>query len=144
MARQFGAYSPKVPLGTTWEESLVLEDADGNVIDLTGYDVVAQLHTSPPSRNEETGAGSEPVLEITTAGFYDTPEDYVVEGFSVPDPDDGTILLLVAPEDFWRVSPANRRAKLVWSIMLVNDVGYTIPVVAGKVAFLPNNTVLAP
>ena len=29
MARTFGTYSPVVPLGTTWEESLVLEDADG-------------------------------------------------------------------------------------------------------------------
>jgi len=26
MARQFGSYSPSVPLGITWEESLVLED----------------------------------------------------------------------------------------------------------------------
>lgn len=44
MARTFGTYSPVVPLGTTWEESLVLEDADGMPIDITGYDVRAQLY----------------------------------------------------------------------------------------------------
>lgn len=143
MARQFGNYSPKVPLGTTWEESLVLEDFNGDPIDLTGYDVVAQLHLVFPARDPSTGALlDEPLLEITTPGFHVTPPDYSVEGFSVPTPADGTILLSLAPDVVWSLSPSNSKQKLFWSVLLVNDVGYTIPVVTGKVTMLTNATVL--
>lgn len=113
MARQFGHYSLIVPLGATWEESLILEDANGSPVDLTGYDVVAQLHAERPARDpEDGGPATDPVLEITTVGFHDTVPNHVVEGFVVDDP-------------------------------RVNGDGYAIPVVTGRPAFLPNNTVLA-
>ncbi len=83
-------------------------------------------------------------MEITTAGYYVTPPAYAVAGFSVPTPTNGTILLSIGPGAFWRASPLNAKRSLVWSIVLVNASGYVIPVVSGKVAFLPNNTVLAP
>lgn len=142
MARQFGQYSPSVPLGTTWEESILLEDELEAPIDLTGYSVRAQLRTAIP----ETSGGAattDPLLEITTAGYYGTPPAWpVVEGFSVPTPANGTLLLALAPNDYTDVvSPSNAKTKLVWDVRLVNGSGYTIPVVNGKPTFLPRVTV---
>lgn len=142
MARTFGTYNPAVPLGTTWEESLILEDANGNAINITGFDVRAQLHEAVPGR-----AGSEalpvPVLELTTEDFYSTaPAWPVLEAFSVPTGTDGRILLRVEADDTWLASPGNTKRKMQWDIRLVNKAtGYVIPVVSGVVAFLPARTV---
>lgn len=143
MARQFGTYSPRVPLGTTWEESIVLEDSEGQPVDLTGYAVVAQLYSVDPLRDPDTGAPIEaPVLEITTDAYHDTPPPYSVVGFDVPDPENGQILLALAPADFWHVAPTNERTDYVWGVMLINGVGYTIPVIRGSAKFLPNRVLL--
>jgi hypothetical protein len=144
MARQFGSYSPAVPLGITWEESLVLEDETGAAIDLTGYAVRAQLRDAVPVVDADTGAAvTDPMIEVTTPDYYTVlPAWPVVEGFSVPTPANGTILLAVAPADTWTCSPDNAKRKLVWDIRLVNDsTGYAIPVVNGKVSMLPGVTI---
>lgn len=144
MARQFGSYSPAVPLGITWEESLVLEDESGAAIDLTGYAVRAQLRDAVPVVDDLSGeAVTDPVIEVTTPGYYTDPPAWpLVEGFSVPTPADGTILLTVAPDDTWKCSPDNAKRKLVWDIRLVNTItAYAIPVVSGKVSMLPGVTI---
>jgi len=142
MARQFGSYSPCVPLGITWEESLVLEDEAGTPIDLTGYTVRAQLRDAVPVVAAGVAA-TDPVLELTTAGYYATlPAWPVVEAFSVPTPANGTILLAVPATDTWTASPTNARRKLVWDVRLVNGTtGYSIPVVAGSVLLLQARTI---
>lgn len=142
MARQFGSYSPVVPLGTTWEESIVLEDEHGTPIDLTGYQVRAQLRATIPTLASGSPT-TQPIFELTTAGYYATaPAWPVIEGFSVPTPTNGTILLLAPAAQFTPLaSPTNAKTKLVWDIRLVNGSGYTIPVVSGAVVFLPARTV---
>lgn len=136
MARQFGDYSPEVPLGVTWEEPLWMSDERGQPVDLTGLHVRAQLRAELP-----IGASpADPILEITTAGYYDTaPAWPVFEAFTVPEPEAGQILLSFDPADFAAlVSPTNAKVKLRWEIVLVNkDTGVIVPVVAGKVVFLP-------
>ena len=142
MARQFGNYSPAVPLGVTWEESLVLEDEAGTPIDLTGYDVRAQLRLAVPAVAAGV-ADTDPVLELTTAGYYGTPPAWpVVQGFTVPEPTNGTIVLTVPASDTWTISPTNAKRKLVWDMRLVNKAtGYAIPVVQGAVSALPARTI---
>lgn len=144
MARQFGSYSPAVPLGLTWEESILLEDEDHTPVDLTGYAVRAQLRDAVPVVDDVSGEPiDEPVIELTTAGYYAVmPEWPVVEGFTVPTPANGTLLLAVPAPETWLASADNAKRKLVWDVRLVNpDTGYAIPVVSGKVTFLPAVTV---
>lgn len=141
MARTFGSYSPVVPLGTTWEETLVLEDADGMPIDITGYNVRAQLYSMQPVRVAGEPDPS-PVMELTTPDFYlVAPAWPVFEGFSIPEGDDGRILLRLDAVDTWAASPDNAKRKLLWDVRLVDGTGYTIPVVAGAVVFLPARTI---
>lgn len=141
MARTFGSYSPVVPLGTTWEETLALEDADGMPIDITGYDVRAQLYSMQPTRV----AGEPdpvPVLELATPGFYAVPPAWpVFEGFQIPTGTDGLVLLRLNAADTWVASPDNAKRKLLWDVRLVDASGYTIPVVTGAVVFLPARTI---
>ena len=144
MAREFGGYSPAVPLGVTWEESILLEDESGAAVDLTGYDVRAQLRAIVPGRAEGV-ATSNPILELTTVGFYDSaPAWPVVEGLAIPTPANGTITLKVDVDDLWTLSPSNAKAKLIWSIVLidedVDEPDYVLPVVQGKVIVLPAKT----
>lgn len=141
MARTFGTYSPVVPLGTTWEESFVLEDESGAAVDITNYHVRAQLHEDVPGR--ELGAvDPEPLLEITTASYYPTPPAWqVIEAFDVPTGTDGEIRMLLDAADTWIMSPDNTKRKFVWDIRLVGPSDYTIPLISGKVTFLPARTV---
>jgi len=142
MARTFGTYSPVVPLGTTWEESLVLEDADGTPIDITGYSVRAQLHEKLPVRAGGGSPDPEPLFELTTPGFYGVPPAWpVFEGFDIPTGTDGLVLLRLDAADTWVASPDNAKRKLLWDVRLVDASGYTIPVVAGAVVFLPARTI---
>lgn len=143
MARTFGGYSPVVPLGVPWEESITLVDENGTAVDLTGYAVRAQLRTAVSLRDADSGAAvDDPVLELTSTGFYDvTPAWPVFEALSIPVPGDGTILAKVETADLWKASPTNEKRKLAWSIVLVDkDTQYAIPVVQGKVCFLPATT----
>lgn len=141
MARTFGSYSPAVPLGTTWEETLVLEDAEGMPIDITGYDVRAQLYGAQPAR-VAGGPDPVPVLELTTPGFYSVPPAWpVFEGFEIPTGTDGLVLLRLNAADTWVASPDNAKRKLLWDVRLVDASGYTIPVVTGAVVFLPARTI---
>jgi hypothetical protein len=144
MARTFGSYSPSVPLGLTWEESIELADENGASIDLSGYDVVAEIYAAAPVRDPGTGlATAAPVLQITTAGYHGSdPAWDVSEGATIPVPADGTIVLSVSVDDVWLLSPTNVTAKLRWAIILVNpDTGYRLPVVTGRVSVTPSNVV---
>lgn len=144
MARQFGQYSPAVPLGTTWNESLVLEDEHGAPNDITGYAVRAQIRVSVPSVASGQATDT-PVVELTTAGFYEegeAPTWPVVEAFEIPNGDDGLIVLELDPANTWLLSPDNGRRKLYWDIRLVNkETGVIVPVVTGKVPVIPAVTV---
>lgn len=146
MAKQFGAFSPAVPLGLPWAETFILTDAAGTPVDITGLAVRAQLREAIPVRVDATGiAVKDPVLEITTAGYYGaTPPPWpVIEAFSLSaTPTDGTITLAMDADDTWIASPTNAKRKLVWDIALVNSVtGYGIPVVQGKVTMLSRRTI---
>ncbi|MDN5939262.1 MAG: hypothetical protein L0H83_11445 [Salinisphaera sp.] len=144
MAKQFGAYSPAVPLGLPWGETIQLVDENGVAVDITGYAVRAQLREAIPVRVDATGiAVKAPVLEITTTGYYGTPPAWpVVEAFTVSaTPTDGTFTLAMDADDTWTASPTNAKRKLVWDIQLVNASGYGIPVVQGKVTFLSRRTI---
>lgn len=140
MARQFGIYNPAVPLGTTWEEQFAYEDAAGPV-DLTGFDVRAQFYSEQPVRL----AGDpdpDPVFEITTPGYYVTPPIWpLIEGFDISGATDGRITLSATVEEVWLASPENTKAKLRWSVTLVEKgTGYTLPFLSGAVVFLPART----
>lgn len=131
MARTFGEYSPVVPLGTTWEESLVLADEDGVPLDLTGYEARAQLRT----RKDAPGA---PVFELSSEGAEPTM-------FVQPDAVVGLLTILVPRTQVSTLSPTNTKRKLVWDIELyIPGVGgeddYVIPCVEGKVILLPRAT----
>lgn len=144
MARQFGSYSPTVPLGLTWDESIALDDENGDAIDLTGYDVVAELYAEAPVRDPDTGLATvEPVLQITTAGYHTVaPAWEVSEGATIPAPTNGTIVLSVSVDDVWLLSPTNVRVTLYWAVVLVDQLtDYRIPVVTGRVIVLPTNVV---
>jgi hypothetical protein len=144
VARQFGSYSPAVPLGTTWEEELQLLQPDGvTPVDLTGYAVRASLRLEPAARDADTEQGDAPLLELTTPDFYGTaPAWPVIEGWSIPEPTNGTVLLRVDVPDVWKLSPENAKRKLRWSVVLVDatDDDYTLPFVSGRVVALPADT----
>lgn len=144
MARTFGQYSPAVPLGVTWEESILIEDEDCTPVDLTGYSVYAQLRDTAPVTNPQTGAATTaPVIELTSAGYYATPPAWpIFTALSIPTPANGTVMVKLDVDDLWMASPSNAKRKLAWSIVLVNvDTGYAIPVVQGKVTLLPANSI---
>lgn len=141
MARQFGSYSPAVPLGVTWEEKFTYQDGTGTAIDITGYAVRAQLFAEVPGRAADD-PDPDPVCEITTAGFYGaTPPAWpVFEGFTVPAGTDGVINMRIDVDDLWRLSPDNTKRKLRWSVVLVGVADYTLPVVQGVVVLLQART----
>lgn len=115
MARTFGTYSPRVSIATTWEETLVFEDENGDAVDLTGYVVEAQLRLTLTSLT---------ALNLTSE-------------WSIPTPTNGTILLEVAPEDFADLLPAtSNKKKYRWSIVLRRSSDdYRIPLAKGTVTF---------
>lgn len=141
MARQFGPYSPVVPLGVTWEEAFAYLDAHDQPIDLTDFHVRAQFYALQPVR-VAGDPDPDPVFEITTPGYYQTaPEWPLLEAFSVPVGTDGRIELTVDAPDLWLAAPRNEKTKLRWSMTLVQDgTGYTVPFVAGSITFLPART----
>lgn len=144
MARQFEEYSPGVPLGVTWEDQIILQDENGDPVDLTGYAVRAQFYVSRSLRDPNTGAPlTPPVIEIVSEDFYTTlPTWPVIEAVSIPAPTTGTITLRVEVQDLWRFAPRNDKQKYEWSLLLVNpSSGYAIPVVYGKPVFLPAVTI---
>lgn len=129
MARTFGKYSPKVPLGTTWEESITLADADLVPIDLTGFHARAQLRTGLNA----TGA---PVLELSSEGANPT---ITITGPS------GLLTFRIPHTAVSALSTANIKRILLWDVELfTRDVGdevdYVIPCITGKVTFLPRVT----
>jgi hypothetical protein len=143
MGAQFETYSPTVQLGVSWDEQLELVDSDGVAVDISDYDVVAQFHADTPAR-DSGAAVPDPVFELTTASYHAEAPDYPsFTGFVVDAPETGVIELFMTPTDLWTASPTNVKNKLRWSVVLVNDAGYTIPVASGRVTFLPNNTVIS-
>jgi hypothetical protein len=145
MARTFGSYSPAVPLNTTWEESIILEDEKLAPVNLTGYGARIQFYADRPVRDPNTGLATvPPIAEITTAGVYPGPAPAwpVIVGATIATPANGTLATRVDVADIWLFSPTNAKRKLYWSILLVNpaNANYTIPVVQGKPVFLPATT----
>lgn len=141
MATQFGSYSPVVPSNTSWQETITLQDEDNQPVDLTGLAVHAQLRIAVPV----SAAGvptTDPVLELTTADFYGSaPAWPVYEGWSIPTPTDGTLVLNVPRDTFLPlVNPTNTKVKLVWDVVLVGTDGTIQPVITGKCVFLPGVT----
>lgn len=142
MARQFGSYSPVVPLGVTWEEELILTDENDAPVDLTAYAVRAQFWEEVPEIDPDTGLPTvDPVFELTTADWYDPAPEWDVFDDVVVTAVEGKIMWAVAVEDLWTASPDNVKRKLVWSLILVKDDGYAIPAVQGATTFLPARTV---
>jgi hypothetical protein len=142
MARQFGSYSPLAPLGVTWEEELILTDENDAPIDLTGYSVRAQFREEVPELDPETGEpATDPVFELTTADWYDSAPSWDVFDVVTVTPAEGKIEWALPVDDLWTASPDNFKRKLVWSMILVRDDGYAIPVVQGKATFRPATTV---
>lgn len=138
----YGAYSPKVTLGATWREDITFVQSNGVPLDLTGAHVVAHLHAVMPARDAGSPSPA-PTLELTTPGFRAEPPAFPsFEGWSIPVPESGRILLAVPPGELWVVSPANRRAKMRWSVMAIVG-GEVIPIVQGRALFMPNTTVLS-
>lgn len=144
MARQFGTYSPVVPLGVTWEEELILTDEDDAPVDLTGYSLVVQLREDVPEIDIDTGEPTtDPVFEITSAAFYDDPPAWPVFAVAAIVAVDGNIKWLLPIEDLWTASPDNAKRKLVWAVVLAKKAdGYAIPCVEGKPTFLSAKTIL--
>lgn len=145
MARTFGQYSPIVPLGVTWDEDLILQDVDGNPVNLTGYSARAQFYEDMPIRDPVTGEPVvPPIAELTTAGVYvESPGWPFFESLSIPAPLTGEVLSSLDLADLWCFSQDNEKRKLFWSLVLVNeDTGTALPVVEGKAIFLPARTIL--
>lgn len=143
MAREFGTYSPRVPLGVTWEELLELVDVNGDPIDLTGYGLRAQFYEEQPERDDATGIATvAPIAEITSAGIYVTPPAWpVFATATLPTPTEGKMLWAVPVVDLWTFSPDNTRRIYFWALKLVKPDGYAIPIVQGKASFSPVNTI---
>jgi hypothetical protein len=157
MAREFANYSPVVPLGTTWEESLRFLDEDGEPVDLTDCDVRAQIRAEEVLRDPNTGLGdSAPLLEvITDAALYPSaPAWPLIEGFTVgidpeapdtPDPTNGYVGLRVDADDTWHLSPTNERAKRLWDVEILDEADEAvIPLVTGKVIATRRRTLPIP
>jgi hypothetical protein len=124
MARTFGEYSPVVPLGTTWEEQIYLDDEDGQPLDLTGYEARAQLRTSVL----DVGA---PALELSSLGV--APTLFVQRAGVV-----GLVEVAVQVPAVNALSPDWTKRKFVWDIELYipgsgGAPDYVIPCVTGKV-----------
>lgn len=142
MARQFGIYSPAVPLGVTWEEELILTDEADTPIDLTGFSVRAQLRELVPDVDPETGeATTAPVLELTTSGYYATAPDWPVFDVMTVTALEGKIVWKLPVDDLWTASPDNAKRVLVWSLILEHTDETVIPAVQGKCIFLRATTV---
>ncbi len=139
MARDYGDYAPTVPVNVTWEETIVLADENDDPIDLTNYHARSQIYAGEPVRDADTGlAVSPPLLELTTTDYYTVVPDWpVYEGWSIPTPTNGAMLLAVPVAQLWLLNPTNaRQVRAVWDVLLVNKAtGYAIPVVKGRPIF---------
>lgn len=145
MAREFGKYSPCVSLAINWEETFQLfeDEAETTPLDITGFAVRAQIR---PTKDPIIVGGvvPDPLLEITTAGYYSPAPDWpVIEAFTVTDAPNGIINLAAAKGDVrTNLSPTNIKQVLFWQVLLVNkDTGEDAPVVIGRPKFNPAITV---
>jgi hypothetical protein len=149
MARQFGEpYSPHVSLALTWTETFQLfdDEAETEPTNLTDLFVRAQLRAEKDpaiDTTQDPPVIPDPVLEITTAGYYDPPPEWpVIEGFTIASPPtNGTIDLLcdiVAIRA--AVSPTNAKVRLYWEVV-ITDKTTSEPVLRGKPIFLPAVTI---
>lgn len=139
MSREFGLFSPRVELFTTWEEDLQLTD-DAGPVDISGLHIVAQLRLEVP----DTLPAPEPVIELTTPGYHTVPPTTYdsLEAFSVVNATTGHFHLTALPDEYSEiVSPTNAKTKLYWDIKLVASSGHAVPVVRGKVTFKPATTI---
>ncbi len=139
MASEFAEYSPEVPLGVTWEESMLFLDEDGNPVDLSGYTKAhAQLRLEKYTLLDEDGVPTtDPILEVTTPDAYDpAPEWPVSEGFTLGGIA-GTITEKVDVADLRRASPTNAKVKAYWELVLIGAADRRIPILAGVVTLNP-------
>lgn len=150
MARQFGSYATRWPLGITIEEELVFLDDNDDPVDLTGFGVRAQFRYEEVVRDADTGAGdADPIFELTTPALYGTlPAWPVIEGFALgadpdaPDPTDGTIRVRIDAPDTWQLDPTNEGAQILADIELhdPNDDDAVLPLLMMKVKTVRRRT----
>lgn len=149
MARSYGTYSPAVPLGINWVESIILDDSEGVAVDISSFELRSQFYDERPVRNEATGFGvADPVFEIITTGaaYAVAPAWPVYEALTLPGGGvDGEIAIALGVEDLWTASPDNEKRKLFWELQLWNPLtNETLPVVKGSCTFLKATTLRPP
>ncbi len=128
MSRTPALYSMQVTRGSTWEDEFVYTDANGDEIDLTGYEARMQVRTMAGRYGETTT--STLLLDIGTTGMdpsmlWDTAAD-------------GRLLIKCPPDVHTTLNPTNvRRIAYSYSIEIYLPAGadpeYVIPLVKGLI-----------
>ena len=118
-----------------------MDETSGAPVDLTGLSVCSQIRPASPV----AAAGvptTDPLLELTTPDYYATaPEWPVYEGWSIPEPTSGTMVLVVPRDTFLPLlNPTNVKVKYVWDVVVKAADGTIQPIVSGKPLFLPGTT----
>ena len=126
MSRTPADYSLTVVRGATWEDEFTYVDPAGDAINLTGYQARMQVRTKQGQYGMSTADTL--VLELST----------VDGGLSIPEPENGQVLLRVEADDTDVLNPENaKKRKLVYSLDLYRPAGadpeYVIPLVKGSV-----------
>jgi hypothetical protein len=119
-------YSLTVVRGATWEDEFTYVDPAGEPIDLTGYEARMQVRTKQGQFG--TSTTDTLVTELST----------VDGGLSIPEPENGQVLLRVEAADTEPLNPLNlKKRKLVYSLDLYRPAGadpeYVIPLVKGSI-----------
>ena len=129
MSRTPGTFSLPIVRGATWEDDFVYKDADGNPIDLTGYEARMQIRTLAGQYGTSTTATL--LLSLTTTGAdplltWDTAAT-------------GRVVAYVRPDQHAALNPTNaKKAKYAyWLEFYKPDPSgtgeYVLPIVKGKI-----------
>ncbi|WP_454262134.1 hypothetical protein [Pseudoxanthomonas mexicana] len=129
MSRTPANYSLTVVRGATWEDEFTYVDPAGVAIDLTGYEARMQVRTKEGQFG--TSTADTLVLELTTTNGL----------LTIPEPENGQVLLRVEADDTLPLNPDNlKKRRLVYSLNLYDPDGmapdYVIPLVQGGVTVL--------
>lgn len=129
MSRTPASFSLTAVRGATWEDDFEYRDDDENgpPFDLTGYEARMQVRTLDGRYG--LSADETLVMELTTDNGR----------LSIPDPEDGRVVLLVSAADTEMLNPGNaKKVKLAYSVELFRQAGadpeYVIPLVEGSVS----------
>lgn len=127
MSRTPASFSLTAVRGATWEDDFEYQDDEGQPFDLTGYEARMQVRLLAGRYGLSTDDTL--VMELTTENGR----------LSIPDPEDGRLVLLVSAADTEMLNPGNeRKTKLAYSIELFRPAGadpeYVIPLVEGSIS----------